>query len=213
MSWDYFDQILYINLPERVDRKTSIKRELQNQNVPPSLITRIEAKPSINGSRGCALSHILALDHAKACGYERFLILEDDVVFLTSAEKTGAYIRQFINFSEKHPWDLFFLGTSPYRTEPTKDPMIKRVLSSSCAHAYALESRYIDTLRASFMKSYELLWNRTSFEESFFFAIDKIWIYLQMQDHWYMGKNTVVRQGKFYSDIEHKLRDRLPNSL
>lgn len=213
MSWDFFDQIFYINLPERTDRKASIEAELEKQKVPPEKITRIEAKSSINGARGCALSHILTLDHAKEHGYERFLVLEDDVVFLEEKNEVDAYIKRFSDFSQKRPWDIFFLGTNPHHLEDTVDPSIKRVLVSSCAHAYALERRYIDRLRASFVKSYEALWKVTSFEESFFLAIDKLWTHLQIEDQWFIGEKMIVRQGESHSDIEHKFRDRLPKPV
>ncbi|MEL7432183.1 MAG: glycosyltransferase family 25 protein [Chlamydiota bacterium] len=211
--WDFFDQILYINLDDRSDRRTSIEQELSRMHVPKEKITRIQAYSSINGTRGCALSHIKALDYAASQGFHRFLILEDDVVFLQSPEAVCGYIKRFAEFAEKNPWDLFFLGTHPKHIENTQDPRIKRVLVSYCAHAYCLEARYLPTLRASYVRSYEKLWELTSFEESFHYAIDRLWVNLQIEHQWFLGDEEIVRQGAFYSDIELRMRDREPKPI
>ncbi|MEM8629443.1 MAG: hypothetical protein AAGF04_05195 [Chlamydiota bacterium] len=213
MSWDFFDQILYINLAERTDRRASIESELEKMEVPVEKITRIEAHSSINGTRGCALSHIKALDCALENGWNRFLILEDDLVFLQPKEVVWAYIARFEQFISLHDWDLFYLGTNPHHLENTDDPRIKRVLVSCCAHAYCLEARYIPTLRASYLRSYEKLWGVTSFEESFYYAIDKMWTHLQLENAWFVGDEEIVRQGAFYSDIELKFRNRTPTPV
>jgi hypothetical protein len=85
-----FDAIYLINLPERVDRKRELERELRSVGLQiddPRLVwiravRPLEAGefPSI-GARGCFLSHLTCLQSALELGHNRILILEDDACF------------------------------------------------------------------------------------------------------------------------------------
>ena len=106
MSFHLFDQVLYINLNHRKDRKQTFLKEAKRVGIPK--VQRIDAKLDLlNGARGCLCSHIRALECAKQEGIT--LILEDDCCFT----KDLAFLNtEIIKFFEKFGKDLdvFFLG-------------------------------------------------------------------------------------------------------
>ena len=90
MDWTAFDAIYLINLPERIDRRRELERELRivglNAHHPKVVWTRAVRPhdagefPSI-GARGCFLSHLACLRSALGNEHSRVLILEDDACF------------------------------------------------------------------------------------------------------------------------------------
>ena len=101
--WDQIDAILVINLKHRNDRWEKLLSELKVFGVDKKAV-RIEAidgkkLPGYNqkpwftkkthenvdkmkaGSAGCCLSHRKAIEFAKAQGYKRILLMEDDARF------------------------------------------------------------------------------------------------------------------------------------
>lgn len=90
MQWQVFDAIYLINLPERLDRRRELERELANVGLEANdsklvwvrAVRPLEAGefPSI-GARGCFLSHLTCLQSAIEQGQRRILILEDDASF------------------------------------------------------------------------------------------------------------------------------------
>ena len=83
INLNFFNAIVYINMDHRTDRKNSIQSELKRLKVKPSKINRISGyKDSFNnGVRGCAKSHLAALDLSIEKRWENVLILEDDCIF------------------------------------------------------------------------------------------------------------------------------------
>jgi GR25 family glycosyltransferase involved in LPS biosynthesis len=88
---DYFDQIYIINLESRPDRLEEMSAEFHKigidikhekinmfKAIRPE---RFEDWPT-QGAKGCYLSHLAVLKDAKQQGFERILILEDDVNFV-----------------------------------------------------------------------------------------------------------------------------------
>lgn len=87
---DYLGHVYIINLPERTDRRAETRQELRAIGIDPNdprvqffEATRPDEKgdfPTI-GARGCFLSQLRLLKHARDQGHERVWILEDDVHF------------------------------------------------------------------------------------------------------------------------------------
>jgi hypothetical protein len=147
-----FDRICIINLPERVDRRQAVTRELQRQGVAVdgSGVRFVDAIrpdgpgefPSI-GARGCYLSHLKVLRQARADGVKRLLVLEDDVMFsaaLAQARHLGAALAL-------DDWQLAYPGhvqpalPGPLRWQHSAAPLV-------CAHCYAVRGDALDTVIA-----------------------------------------------------------------
>ena len=91
MPLTQFDGIVYINLKRRPDRRASLMQVLEKLHVDFAKVHRIEAVDDpLNGVKGCLLSHIQALDLIQNKGWERGLILEDDVIFHCTIDEIKA---------------------------------------------------------------------------------------------------------------------------
>jgi len=138
----YFDKIFYLNLEEDILRKEKLHKQFDKYNI--SNFERIEGvrynkipennnlyrnfikndEKYIIGQLGCAQSQLKAVKTAYERGYERVLILEDDVVFL----KDPAVILEQ-NLNKIKNWNLLYFGglVEPhYRNQVV------------CAHAWAI---------------------------------------------------------------------------
>ena len=197
------NRILYINLPHRVDRNSRIINDLRNIGVKEDQIVRIEAHADpLNGHRGCAISHIKALTYAIEHDLENVLILEDDFVFTKPQGEVQAYLSNFFNFVENR-WDVFLLGSNVIEYEQTEHPFIKRVLCAQTTHAYLVNRHYFAILKKCFEFALSMMK-----DEIFFFqttenlhAIDHVWKILQPYGRWFIGQETIGKQGESFSDI------------
>ncbi|HSX04105.1 MAG TPA: hypothetical protein VLG76_05190 [Rhabdochlamydiaceae bacterium] len=203
---NFFDGTLYINLPQRTDRRKKIKAELQKAALDPNKIFRIEASyDELNGIRGCVLSHIKALDFAIEKGWKNVLILEDDCLFLKNQNKMDSYINHFlVHF--KNEWDVFFLGGEIHLSEKTDHAEYVKVQFSLRAHAYAVNGDYLCKLRDHFVSTYESTKEDLFFTQSLHKALDRRWAELQLKDRWYAGLKPIARQSKSFSDIEKGIK-------
>ncbi len=214
MSLNEFDEIIYINLEHRKDRKKELLSELKKLNVDKKKIKRIHAHYyTFNGHIGCVLSHIDALEYALKNEFEKVLILEDDATFIDNVEFINSYIQFF--FHSVKDWDVFLLGGRVFKREKTKYPYIYRVLRSTCSHAYVIHRNYIPTLLKKFKETYKVLKKIHYFfdKKNKELALDITWTELQKKDKWYMGKVVLAGQRKSYSDIAWKEIDKNTKDL
>jgi hypothetical protein len=145
-----FDRICIVNLPERVDRRRAVERELARQGivVDGARVRFVDAIrpdsagafPSI-GARGCFLSHLKVLRQAHADGVQRLLVLEDDVMFtraLRQAETLAAGL-------DAGGWDLAYPG---HAEPPLAGPLrwIRSHAPLVCAHCVALSGAALPTV-------------------------------------------------------------------
>ncbi len=117
---DFFERIYIINLPERVDRRRAITRELEEFGISPSC-KKIEIFPAIRptdagafpniGTLGCYLSHLEILRQVQKQGLKNVLILEDDVCF---SKRFKLEEKQLIAQLVSVKWDMIYLGYFPY---------------------------------------------------------------------------------------------------
>lgn len=82
MGFNHFDLIVYINLDHRKDRKKEIEHELKNLNLYKKAYRIPAYCDPLNGTKGCLISHIYALNFAIRKGAKNVLILEDDCIFI-----------------------------------------------------------------------------------------------------------------------------------
>ena len=116
LQMDYFQQIYIINLAHRSDRRLEMATQLNSiglsfhsHNImlfPAVRPDNSAGFPSI-GARGCFLSHLGVLRDAAAKGFDRILILEDDLNFSVGfTERIGG----ITNALELGDWDIFYGG-------------------------------------------------------------------------------------------------------
>ena len=70
------DNIIFINLKHRIDRKKQITFELDKFNL--LNYDHFLAISHKNGAIGCSKSHLTVLKQSKERGYKNILVLEDD---------------------------------------------------------------------------------------------------------------------------------------
>ena len=86
------DNIFYINLEERRDRKQHVENELKK--VGWDNYTRFNAIKNKNGRVGCSMSHLKVIQDAKKNNLPYVVILEDDIEF-TNPELFQKLIKTF----------------------------------------------------------------------------------------------------------------------
>ena len=113
--FEFFDQVRIINLPERLDRRKAVERELAALGMARlpantqffSALRPAPRAPGESGPNGALLSHREAIRQALAAGAQSLLILEDDVFFRRPGEQT---IRATLAAMQAEPWDVIYLG-------------------------------------------------------------------------------------------------------
>lgn len=111
---EFFDQVYVINLPYRSDRRTETIAELKAIGFGVNDFTFFEASrpqdagkfPSI-GSRGCFESHLRVMKDALENGYDKVLILEDDV---SISKKWMIEDYKYIDELNSSDWDIVYFG-------------------------------------------------------------------------------------------------------
>lgn len=202
-----FKAIAYINLGIRKKRNSHILKELQKLNVRKNKIHRIEAVYTpLNGHKGCALSHIKALDIAIENNWDNILILEDDCHFLFPKKIVVPYLDHFFH-NVKNNWDVFFLGGKIVQTEKTKWPHILRVTKSTVSHSYIVNKHYYKTLKKTYLQAYKSMEDEIFAFQSTNTPIDRAWQKLQKKDRWFVQEIIITSQKNLGTDIEKKASD------
>ncbi|MFZ4773358.1 MAG: glycosyltransferase family 25 protein [Chlamydiia bacterium] len=197
-----FEKILYINLDHRLDRKNALLEELARVKVDPNRIIRIEAvHEPLNGHRGCALSHIKAIEYAQKNQLREVLILEDDAFFSLNAEQIEEHLSYFAQ-SVSH-FDVLLLGGRIELYQEGSIPRIFRAKRSRLAHAYVVKEHYYKTLLAVFCDTYKKLLNIPFFSDAKSTVIDRTWDPLFEKDL-FLFTEIFAYQRESFSDIQHR---------
>lgn len=188
--------VLYINLKERTDRKQHVEQQLSSVGLKGE---RFNAIRLANGAIGCSLSHLKCLEIAKERGWDHVLIVEDDIQFLNPS----LFAQQFNSFlNSGREYDVVLLGGNnmpPY--QPVDDTCVK-VFSCQTAVGYMVKGHYIDTLIQNVKTGINMLMRNP--EKHVLYAIDKYWFELQRKHNWFLIIPLTVTQMAGYSDIEHR---------
>lgn len=196
-----FEKVFYINLAHRTDRNSLILEELLKMDVEPHRIVRIEAvQDTLNGHRGCALSHIKALKLAQKMGTKEVLILEDDAFFLTDPKNMEEHLNLF--FQHVTHYDMLLLGGRIELYQSCQIDGIYRALKARLAHAYVVKDHYISKLLEVFEDAYQKLLSIPTFNQVHDLAIDRAWDILFEKDQILFSKIFALQRGG-YSDIQH----------
>ena len=132
----YFDCIYFINLDNKVERRTYMENKLQVHDI---IATRIPGvvpceddntleltlkmmgpfrnkddiklrRKYLRGSYGCALAHIDCYKHALKNGYNRILILGDDIEFHARFKNLLSQACHKLSLIDANSWDITYIG-------------------------------------------------------------------------------------------------------
>lgn len=203
-----FDGILYINLDFRQDRKELIEQELEKVGVLREKRHLIQGfYDPLNGTKGCAQSHLQAVHFALEKNWKNVLILEDDCLFVKTLNDINQYVMTFFQ-TFKNNWDVFLLGGRIRKYEATHHPSYIFARSSLRAHAYAVNRLYLFNLKKHFEKTCASMENDLFFIFSLDKALDRQWVKLQAKDRWVAGRELIAQQRPSFSDIEKSFKQK-----
>lgn len=118
-SFDFFDKIYCIHLPEHEERWKTAQTEFAKVGIADRVEPISSPRPHISctmpalkyplGEFGCWLSHGKALTHAIDSGAENVLFIEDDIMFMDDADsRMASALTELPN-----DWDILFLTGTP----------------------------------------------------------------------------------------------------
>lgn len=151
-----FDAAFVINLPERIDRRRMILKELVGQGIKEddpwlNIFPAISPKkpggfPSI-GCRGCFLSHLQVFREIQKAGYPTALIMEDDLLIHPRFSEWTDQIQKQL---KQTSWDIAYLG-HPLRIQGNMKPEFQEYsLGIQMAHFYAITQEVASRLAEFF---------------------------------------------------------------
>jgi GR25 family glycosyltransferase involved in LPS biosynthesis len=105
--YNYFDDIVCINLDFRKDRKEEAQNNFTKLNIPAKFLT--VKKHEKGGRYGCFDSHIKVLKYAQQNNYKNILVFEDD--FMPTKGYDEKIIKKAVEFMQNNQdWDIFYFG-------------------------------------------------------------------------------------------------------
>jgi GR25 family glycosyltransferase involved in LPS biosynthesis len=182
------DNIFYINLDHRTDRKKHIENELKKMSWLKYM--RFNAIKNKNGRFGCAQSHLALLEYAKETNLEYIIILEDDIHFKNPKMFNELLIKFFkLNM----PFDvLLFVANTTNNIKINN--FVSQTKHSYSTAGYLVRNHYYDKLINNIKNN---MYNKG-------YAIDVYYTHLQKKDRWFFLRPRTVSQLPGYSDIERK---------
>ena len=148
-----FDSIRIISLPDRLDRRAEIGKEMARVGLAVDVgpvrmfdaIRPAEAAgfPSV-GARGCYLSHLQVLREALETGTKHLMVFEDDALFTREIKNAGARL----GLCMSDDWDFLYPGHLMLPAIPGPLHWIPKDDWLMCTHAYAVNQRVLKPLVA-----------------------------------------------------------------
>jgi GR25 family glycosyltransferase involved in LPS biosynthesis len=200
------NQILYINMDNRIDRRQIIEAEFERVGIKPIIFTRFPAC-SYKGcpNAGCLLSHANALEMAYTMGYENVLILEDDFIFIEDIEKINHDISEFFKMVEEGlEWDVLMFTTCAAEVSEYTNNIISRVSSSGNGAGYLVNRNMMLVISELFKSNVDNLYYT---KQHWIYQNDILWKRLMPETNWYMFNQYLGYQKGGYSDLsqDHKI--------
>jgi glycosyl transferase family 25 len=200
------ENVYYINLEERVDRKVLVETELKKMKWK---YERFDAIKHERGIFGCGLSHLAVVEMAKEKDLDYVVILEDDVQFL-QPERYNKMLIDFGNFvkSNSLDYDVLLIATNILDKVNGIIPInnyICRIKASYSAAGYIVKRHYYDKIIANYKEGLRLLIENPTISGKYEF--DVYWIKLQMVDKWLLLYPRTVNQRESYSNILNCMTD------
>jgi len=217
----YVDQIYYINLEHRKDRKEHIEKQIKEYLDPDLKITTrfdaIQYKGNFvnncfrnKGGIGCSLSHLHIVKLAKQNNYKHTLILEDDVIFNWDKDRFYNFLKIF--FENIKDYNLLVFDTNgnnmhPWQSYDTNIKGIYKLGDSFCTGGYIISNNFLDTYITHLEQATPKLIQGDIFNG----RIDESWKIFQGNTPdkkvytFNKPKDKVLHQISDYSDIEGRI--------
>jgi len=193
------DQVVYINLDHRTDRRQQIEKELPK--IPCQNVQRFSAIRDREGAIGCTKSHIAVLRMAISLGWKNVLILEDDMVF------------------KEEKWDLLYEKMTSYDAIvlggmwPLYNKDSLKLTKCYGTGAYLVNSSYYTRLLQNYEEGLALY--KKNIDPRIFpfrkrypkttFAIDTWWNHVQQRDSWFIVQ--MMYSLPSFSDVTNHIPD------
>ena len=198
------DAIMFINLKHRTDRLQNIQNTIRLIRPLAKTVHRIDAIQHKNGAKGCAMSHVKALELAESQGLRNVLVLEDDAMLDNEPET----IKQQIEYAMSQEYDVVLCGSENFSHKSKVNQFVNPIRSAQTTTAYIVHQTYIPILRKLFHFCAENLKDVKERPNSHDFAIDQVWKKLQEKHKWFLLRGNPFRQlVNEFSDIEQKKVD------
>lgn len=166
---DFFEEVYYINLDYRTDRKEKFEKRASEVGIVPvrfsafhpniedcykiwevdgnkDMLTRTKEQQRLKANEvGCAMSHMQIIRNAKEKELENVFIFEDDCVFLDNfKEEIEKVVDDIIRLNLK--WDVLFFGGEPndYCIKVTDNISYLKVGGVYGLQSYAVNKSYYD---------------------------------------------------------------------
>jgi len=196
------NNIFYINLDSRPDRKEHVEQELL-QLCSSEHFERFPAIKHNEGAVGCTLSHTRCLELAKERQYPYVFICEDDIQFL-QPQLLQENLQKFWENPPPEGWDVLILGGNNFQPYEVVSDYAIHVHFCATTTGYIVAQHYYDTLLENFKESAKRLEENP--QQHYYYAIDVFWRKLQQpkDSRWYMIVPPTVSQRPNYSDIENQ---------
>jgi glycosyl transferase family 25 len=200
------ENVYYINLEERVDRKIFVETELTKMKWK---YERFNAIKNDRGILGCGLSHLAVIEIAKEKNLDYVVIVEDDIQFL-HPEKYNKMFIDFTNYVQSNnlDYDVLLIATNILDKVNGVIPInnyIHQVKASYSAAGYIVKKHYYDKIIANYREGLKLLIENPTVSGKYEF--DVYWINLQLVDKWLVIYPRTVNQRESYSDILNCITD------
>jgi glycosyl transferase family 25 len=197
------DNIYYINLDHRKDRKSQVESELNDMGWKYQRFNAIKMK---DGRVGCSMSHLKLLQMAKEKQLEYIVIIEDDIQFL----RKNWYKKQLEKVMKEH-YDSFDVLLLAGNLRPPIKKVINntgyehlyQITKSFTTTGYIVKKHYYDTLIENIKSGIQLLMKNPN--KHAYYAVDTYWMELQKKDKWFIIMPRTITQRPNYSDIEKRL--------
>jgi len=200
----YIDNVVYINLDKRTDRRLEIETQLKEYDI---TFERFAAIPHSNGIVGCGYSHLAVLSAAREREGKNILILEDDFVFAVSKEEFQRQIAELFDKDSLYnsssgglEYDVIMISYTKHgiqRKEELDHPIVNCLIEAQNASGYIVNSHYYSKLIELYETNIPLL-EQTG--QHWIYANDIIWKRLQCVDRWFYCKQRIGMQRAGFSD-------------
>lgn len=193
------DNVYYINLDSRTDRKQAVEKELNTMGWKYNRFSAIKNK---NGRIGCSMSHLQLIKMAKEKDLPYIVIIEDDIHFTKPKwynEKLGELLKEFSDY------DVVLLAGNLRNPVKKVADTVLQIKKSWTTTGYIVQKHYYQTLIDNITEGIAHLIREP--EKHYMYAIDAYWMKLQNTGKWYIVYPRTVTQRPEYSDIEGEYKD------
>jgi glycosyl transferase, family 25 len=188
--FEFIENVVYINLLHRTDRKSQIESELQKY-FPVEKFQRFNAIQHSHGGVGCVMSHIAVLEMAISKGWTNVLIIEDDAMW--NKFETGYPLLEKLS---KNDYDVIVLGAAFAKYDSNY-----RLSKCTTTTAYIVNKAYYQIILENFKEGLEKLLSTGKWST---FALDQYWSRIQLTGKWYATIPSLMIQRPGMSDIEKR---------